>query len=67
MSNLLKRRSPLARKIEDREYKRILELKAIGLTAAVIAERLGVSRKTVQVYLRANRLNLKPYEVPSGA
>lgn len=54
----------MARKVEDREYKRIIELKGIGLTAAVIAERLGISRKTVQVYLRSNRLGLKPYELP---
>lgn len=45
----------MAAKVGIWQYKRIIELKGIGLTAAVIAERLGISRKTVQVYLRRAR------------
>ncbi len=54
----------MARKVSEKEYKRIIELRDLGLTVAVIAERLGITRKTVHVYLRAAKLNLEPYERP---
>lgn len=57
----------MAPKVDQDTYNRICELKMkYGLTNDVIGERLGISGRTVRVYLRAARLNLKPYERPSG-
>lgn len=56
----------MANKVDEVKYARILELRAMGLTVAVIAERLGITRKTVHIYMRAAKLNLKPYEKPNG-
>lgn len=53
----------MANKVDAKVYARILELKEkYQLTNPVIAERLGISVRTVRIYLRANRLNLRPYE-----
>lgn len=55
----------MANKVDESTYARIIELKTkYGLTNEVIAQRLGISSRTVRVYLRANRLNLKPYQLP---
>jgi DNA-binding NarL/FixJ family response regulator len=51
----------MAPKVTDWHIKRIAELKKIGLTNEVIAERLGISSRTVRVYTRAARTGLKPY------
>lgn len=49
----------MAAKVDEKIFTRIVELKTkYNLTSAVIAERLGISIKTVQVYLRAARLGL---------
>jgi DNA-binding transcriptional regulator YiaG len=58
----------LARKVEDKQFERIIELREkYGLTAPVIATRLGISVRTVHVYLRAHREQLKPYEIPNAS
>lgn len=54
-----------SKKVDEATYKRILYLKSIGLTQEVIAERLSITSRTVRVYLRANRLGLKPYQLPA--
>ena len=56
----------MAAKVDQRIYDRILQLKAIGLTNKVIAIRLGISDRTVRIYTRAARLNLKPYQRPEA-
>lgn len=58
----------MAAKVDQAVFDRILELKErYGLTNSVIGERLGISTRTVRVYLRAHRLSLKPYERPKAA
>ena len=55
----------MAIKVDQDVFDRILELKSrYNLTNEVIATRLGISSRTVRVYLRAARLNLKPYQKP---
>lgn len=55
----------MAGKVDAAVFARLVELKTkYGLTNAVIAERLGISPRTVKVYWRAHRLSLKPYVKP---
>lgn len=55
----------MARKVDQKLFDRIIELKTkYDLTEEVLAQRLGVSARTIRVYLRAHRLNLAPYERP---
>lgn len=54
----------MAAKVDEQVYKRILELRALGLTNEIIGIRLGISARTVRVYTRAARLGLKAYEKP---
>jgi orotate phosphoribosyltransferase-like protein len=51
----------MANKVDAAVYKRILELRDQGLTHAVIAQRLGVSERTIRVYIRAAREGNEPY------
>jgi DNA-binding CsgD family transcriptional regulator len=51
----------VAIKVDKKIYERILYLKNQGLTNAVIAERLGLSSRTVRVFTRAARTGTKPY------
>lgn len=53
-----------SKKVDEKVYKRILYLKEQGLTQEVIATRLGISARTVRVYLRAAKTGTKPYEKP---
>ena len=52
----------MARKVDQQIFKRILELRAIGLTNSVISQRLGISPRTVRIYTRADRENSVPYK-----
>tara|TARA_R110000868_G_scaffold255919_1_gene512577 strand:+ start:2128 stop:2307 length:180 start_codon:yes stop_codon:yes gene_type:complete len=54
----------MAAKVDDAVFKRILQLKALGLTDKVISIRLGVSERTIRVYTRSAKTGLKPYEAP---
>lgn len=52
----------MAAKVDQAVYNRIIELKTkYALTNKVIAERLGISDRTVRVYLRASRTKTVPY------
>ncbi len=58
----------MAAKVDEKVFARIVQLKKdYALTADVIAQRLGISRKTVQVYLRAARLGLSVSEAYHAA
>ena len=48
-------------KVDTWRRDRIIQLKAIDLEDDVIAERLGISPRTVRVYYRAHRTGTKPY------
>jgi orotate phosphoribosyltransferase-like protein len=54
----------MANKMDDKMFKRLQELKALGLTDKVVSIRLGISERTVRVYTRAARNGTKPYEIP---
>jgi len=56
----------MAAKVDEAVFKRIMQLKALGLTDKVISIRLGVSERTIRVYTRAAKTGLKPYEAPSA-
>jgi len=49
------------KKVDPATFDRILYLRSQGLTQEVIAQRLGISARTVRVYLRAAKTNTKPY------
>ena len=51
----------MAPKVDERVHKRILELLALGLTHNVISQRLGITERTIRVYVRAQREGSKPY------
>ena len=52
----------MARKVDESIFKRILELRSIGLTNSVISQRLGISPRTVRIYTRADREKSVPYK-----
>lgn len=54
----------MSAKMDEKTYKRLQQLKELGLTDKVISIRLGISERTVRVYTRAARTGLKPYESP---
>lgn len=54
----------MAAKIDEKLFKRLIELKSIGLTDKVISIRLGVSERTVRIYTRAHRTGSEPYSSP---
>jgi hypothetical protein len=56
----------MAAKVDEKVFKRIIQLKELGLTDKVISIRLGISERTIRVYTRANRTGLNPYDVPSS-
>lgn len=53
----------MAAKVDEAVFKRILQLKGLGLTDKVISIRLGVSERTIRIYTRAARTGAAPYEV----
>ncbi len=52
----------MAAKVDEAVFKRILQLKGLGLTDKVISIRLGVSERTIRIYTRAARTGAAPYE-----
>ena len=52
----------MAAKVDDKTYKRILQLKDLGLTDKVISIRLGISERTIRVYTRSARTKTLPYQ-----
>ena len=53
----------MAAKVDEKLYARILELRTkYGLTQEVIATRLGISARTVRVYLRSAATGTVPYK-----
>lgn len=51
----------MAAKVTESIYKRILQLKALGLTDSVIGERLGITPRTIRIYTRAAKSGTRPY------
>lgn len=52
----------MAAKVDEAVFKRIMQLKGLGLTDKVISIRLGVSERTIRVYTRSARTGAAPYE-----
>ena len=57
----------MVNRVDPKTLERILYLHRQGLSQNIISQRLGISTRTIRVYLRAERLGLKPYETPSGS